>query len=150
MARRRIQAGARGDDPRGRGDEGRRPRLLYWDLVRKLRNAGSGITVIITNDAWFGRTVFQEYQANVVRMRAIETRSAFVRVANTGISGFVDPMGRYTGETALFVPAVEAEDVPITAGKTVYVRYGDYVAWIAIAGLALTAGTVRMRGRRTA
>jgi apolipoprotein N-acyltransferase len=125
---------------------------LYWDLVRKLRNAGSGFAVIITNDAWFGRTVFQEYQANTVRMRAIENRMALVRVANTGISGFVDPMGRYTGETALFVTAVEAEDVPITAEKTIYTRYGDYVAWLAIAGLALASAsvTIRERRRRTA
>jgi apolipoprotein N-acyltransferase len=123
---------------------------LYWDLVRKLRSAGAGFTVIITNDAWFGRTVFQEYQANTVRMRAIENRMALVRVANTGISGFVDPMGRYSGETALFVPAVEAEEVPITSVRTVYTRYGDYVAWIAIAGLVLASGTVRMRKRRTA
>jgi apolipoprotein N-acyltransferase len=123
---------------------------LYWDLVRKLRNAGAAFTVIITNDAWFGRTVFQQYQANTVRMRAIENRCAFVRVANTGISGFVDPLGRYTKETALFVPAVEAEDVPITTGLTIYTRYGDWVAWIAIAGLVLLSARVRMRKGRTA
>jgi apolipoprotein N-acyltransferase len=121
---------------------------LYWDLVRKLRNAGAGFMVIVTNDAWFGRTVFQQYQANTVRMRAIENRMALVRVANTGISGFVDPMGRYTGETALFVPAIEAEDVPITAGRTVYTRYGDWVAWLAIAGLALASATAKVRERR--
>ena len=71
-----------------------------------------------------------------------------MRVANTGISGFVDPMGRYTDETALFVPAVEAEDVPITAARTVYTRYGDYVAWLAIAGLALASVSVKIRARR--
>lgn len=112
---------------------------LYFDLSRSLRNHGADLQVVITNDAWFGRTVFQDFVADVVRMRAIETRSAFVRVSNSGISGFVDPMGRYHGRTALYVPAVAVEDVPIVKMRTVYVRVGDIVAWLAIGGLAVTA-----------
>jgi apolipoprotein N-acyltransferase len=121
---------------------------LYWDLVRRLKNAGADFQVIITNDAWFGRTVFQQYQANTVRMRAIENRCAFVRVANTGISGFVDPLGRYSKETALFVPAVEVEDVPITTKRTIYGMLGDFVAWLALAGLAAAAVVARSKERR--
>jgi len=109
---------------------------LYFDLARRVRNAGADFQVVITNDAWFGRTVFQTLLADVVRMRAIETRSSFVRAANTGISGFVDPMGRYHARTAIFVPAVEVQDVPVTRVRTVYSRVGDVVAWIAIASLA--------------
>lgn len=108
---------------------------LYFDLARDLRNRGASLQAIITNDAWFGRTLFQQYQANTVRLRAIENRSAFVRVANTGISGFVDPLGRYHHRTELFVPAVETWEVPLTTGRTVYDRLGDVVVWLAIAGL---------------
>jgi len=108
---------------------------FYWDLARSLRNAGAGLQVIITNDAWFGRSVFQTYQANSVRLRAIENRSSFVRVANTGISGFVDPLGRYHGLTGLFVEAVEVHDVPVTSTRTIYDRTGDVVAWAALIGL---------------
>ncbi len=121
---------------------------LYFDLSRALRNAGADLQVVITNDAWFGRTVFQDFVADVVRMRAIETRSAFVRVANTGISGFVDPMGRYHGRTGLYVPAVEVEDVPIVKTRTIYTRVGDVVAWLAIAGLVATSSlALRNDGR---
>ena len=108
---------------------------FYWDLGRSLRNAGAGLQIIITNDAWFGRSVFQAYQANSVRMRAIENRSSFVRVANTGISGFVDPLGRYHRKTDLFVEAVEVRDVPLTSVRTLYNRMGDVVAWAALLGL---------------
>ena len=111
---------------------------FYFDLSRRLRAAGADLQVVITNDAWFGRTVFQSLMADVIRMRAIETRSAIVRVANTGISGFVDPLGRYEGRTDLFVEAVEVQEVPITTGKTLYVRIGDAAAWAAILGLSLT------------
>lgn len=121
---------------------------LYFDLARRLRNAGAQLQVVITNDAWFGRTVFQSFQADVVRMRAIENRCAFIRAANTGISGFVDPLGRYHGRTRLFVPAVEVHDVPITDVRTVYDRIGDAVAWLAIAGLGVTVIVAR-RSRRS-
>jgi len=110
---------------------------LYFDLARTLRNGGASFQAILTNDAWFGRTLFQDYQANTVRLRAIENRSAFVRVANTGISGFVDPRGRYHRRTGLFVPAIETWEVPLTKGRTVYDRLGDWVAWVAIGGLGI-------------
>jgi len=124
---------------------------FYFDLSRRLRNEGADLQAVITNDAWFGRTVFQDLLSDVARMRAIETRSSIVRVANTGISGFVDPLGRFRGRTALFEEAVEVDDVEVTAGKTLYVRIGDVVAWAAIAGLlvAILAALSR-RSSRTA
>jgi apolipoprotein N-acyltransferase len=125
---------------------------LYFDLSRALRRQGADVQVVITNDAWFGRTVFQELLADVARMRAIETRSAFVRAANTGISGFIDPSGRFHRRTELFEEAVEVLDVPVTAGRTVYVRVGDLVAWVAVAvsAVALAATLVHSRRQRKA
>ncbi len=117
---------------------------LFAELARDLRNAGAQVQVVITNDAWFARSLFQVYQANALRMRAIENRTAFVRVANTGISGFVDRRGRYHQQTGLFESAVEVRDVRISNRRTVYNRIGDLVAWIAVAGL----GLAWVRGRR--
>ena len=120
---------------------------LYWDLARSLRNAGAGLEAIITNDAWFGRTFFQRYQADSARMRAIENRCAFVRVANTGISGFVDPWGRYHARTGLFEKRVGVEDILVTSSLTVYDRIGDLMAWLAIAGLVVAVLTARRSER---
>jgi apolipoprotein N-acyltransferase len=112
---------------------------LYFDLQRGLRNAGARVQAVITNDAWFGTTFFQAYQANTVRLRAIENRSSFVRVANTGISMFVDPRGRDAERTELLVEEVRVNDVPLTDGRTVYDRIGDVPAWAAIATFAAAA-----------
>ncbi len=119
---------------------------LFPDLARELKNAGAEYQVIITNDAWFGRTPFQYYQANAVRLRAIENRSEFVRVANTGISGFVDRRGRYHEKTALFEIAVAARDVSRSSRPTVYNRIGDAVVWVLIAGLLVAILRARMAG----
>jgi apolipoprotein N-acyltransferase len=108
---------------------------LFAELARGLRNAGAEFQVVVTNDAWFGRTFFQTYQANVLRLRAIENRSAFVRVANTGISGFVDTLGRYHQLTPLFDSAVEVRSIQRTSGRTVYSRLGDAIIWPVLLGL---------------
>jgi len=118
---------------------------LFADLARSLRNNGARLQVVITNDAWFGRTFFQRYQADALRLRAIENRSAFVRVANTGISGFVDRYGRYDERTPLFEKAVEVRDVRLSEERTLYDRTGDAIVWVLLLGLL---GVVAVGRRR--
>jgi apolipoprotein N-acyltransferase len=112
---------------------------LFFDLHRALRNAGADLQLVVTNDAWFGKSYFQAYQANTVRLRAIENRTSFVRVANSGISMFVDPLGRDFERTELDVEAVRTRDLPVVTRRTVYDRVGNVVAWAAIATLGAGA-----------
>ena len=108
---------------------------LYFDLQRRLRNSGARIQAVITNDAWFGTTFFQTYQANTDRLRAIENRTSFVRVANSGISAFIDPLGRDLVWTDLNVEDVRVRELPLAGPPTVYDRIGDVPAWLAVAAL---------------
>jgi apolipoprotein N-acyltransferase len=80
-------------------------------------------------------------------MRAIENRSSFVRVANTGISMFVDPLGRDAERTELLAEEVRVHDVPLTDARTVYDRIGDVAAWAAIAAFAVATIVAWRRGR---
>ena len=67
---------------------------IFPDLVRKFRDAGADIFINITNEAWFERSTepFQHLAISIVR--AVENRRWFIRSANTGISGAIDPWGR--------------------------------------------------------
>ncbi|MFA6216721.1 MAG: apolipoprotein N-acyltransferase [Candidatus Omnitrophota bacterium] len=73
---------------------------LFPELSRVFVQKGAGFLVVMTNDAWFGKTsaAYQHCAASV--FRAVENRRPVVRSANTGISGFVDPKGRITALVA--------------------------------------------------
>jgi apolipoprotein N-acyltransferase len=109
---------------------------LFPVLARELRNAGSDFQVVITNDAWFGRSLFQGYLVNALRLRSIENRTSYVRAANTGISGFFDRRGGATRLTRLFEEQVITGDIALSEGPTLYNRIGDWPVWLALALLA--------------
>lgn len=120
----------------------------FEDLARRYRAEGADFLVNITNDSWFGTTAAPYQHAAHLVMRAIETRMGIARAANTGISEFVDPLGGTHLRTPLDVERVEADTVWTTAGRTLYVRWGDWVGLLALIGTAalIVAGLVRRGG----
>lgn len=118
----------------------------FASLTREYRHAGSNYLVNMTNDAWYGRkawygrtTALWQHPAHLV-MRAIEQRVGVARAANTGISMFVDPLGRTYERTELFEPAVRVAPVYTTDVVTLYARWGDWLAsGAALAAAALAA-----------
>ena len=133
----------------------------YAAASRAYRMEGADVLVNITNDAWYGRastntwtTALWQHPAHLV-MRAIENRVGVARSANTGISLFVDPVGRMHEPTRLFEEDVRVAEVLTTDILTVYTRYGDLLGnACAAASLALMvlvvfkrAGPGRMVGR---
>ncbi|RMH03933.1 MAG: hypothetical protein D6704_11955 [Nitrospirae bacterium] len=91
----------------------------------------------MTNDAWFGRTVAPYQHYATVVFRAIETRRAFARAANTGISGFVAPTGRILAATPIFTQQAITGEIPLRTSSTVYTAYGDVFAWICVIMVAV-------------
>jgi len=121
----------------------------FEDLARRYRADGADFLVNITNDAWFGRTAAPYQHAAHLVMRAIETRMGVARAANTGISEFLDPLGYTHLRTPLEVQRVEADTVWTTAGRTPYVRLGDWVGILVLVGTgALVAAGLVRRGPR--
>lgn len=108
----------------------------FEDLARRYRRSGADFLVNITNDSWYGRTAAPYQHAAHLVMRAIETRMGIARSASTGISQFVDPLGYTFQSTSLYVLDVQARQVLTTDGRTLYVRWGDWVALVVLVGTA--------------
>lgn len=111
----------------------------FPDLCRYLVAKGSRLLINITNDAWFLKSSapYQHAQASV--FRAVENRVTVVRAANTGLSCWIDPVGRVRDTVKdkgdeLFVTGVRTW--PIVLGpeaRTFYNVWGDVFVALCLA-----------------
>ena len=93
----------------------------YTEYVRK----GARAMTIITNDAWWGDTPGYKQHLSYASLRAIETRRAIARCANTGISAIISPSGEILQPTPWWEPAVIESQIPLRDDITFYVSHGD-------------------------
>ena len=93
----------------------------YTGYIRK----GAKAMTIITNDAWWGDTPGYRQHLSYASLRAIETRRAIARCANTGISAIISPSGEITQPTPWWEPAVIEGSVPLRDDITFFVSHGD-------------------------
>ncbi|HUP19129.1 MAG TPA: apolipoprotein N-acyltransferase [Gemmatimonadota bacterium] len=120
---------------------------IFPDVSRGLVRSGADFLTNITNDAWFGRSAAPYQHASHLTLRAVEHRVSVLRSANTGISGWVDPLGRYRERTPLYEAAVVSAELPIPGITTPYTRWGDWVPLVALWtwGLWALVGAARRR-----
>ena len=129
------------------------PLICYEDLMpalsrRFVGNERANLLVNLTNDAWYGRSAAPWQHARLARWRALETRRALVRSTNTGVTTVIDPAGRMSEPLPLFSEGVLTATVPLMETETLYVRYGDWFAWLmtlAAAAAAARRGFARTR-----
>ena len=97
---------------------------IFPEISRDTVVRGANLLVNLTNDAWYGKSSAPYQSLSMAVLRAVENRRSLIRAANTGISGFVDPLGRVTAQTAIFTEAAFAAQVPMLDQATVFGRYG--------------------------
>jgi apolipoprotein N-acyltransferase len=98
----------------------------------------------VTNDAWYGRSSGPYQHFAIARTRAVEEGLPLVRVANNGISGVVDGVGRVTARIDLDTVGYADLPLPAAHAQTLYARTGD---WTFLALLFLGAIPVAFRVR---
>jgi len=96
----------------------------------------------VTNDAWYGRSSGPYQHFAIARARAVEEGLPLVRIANNGISGVVDPLGRVLVRTHLDAIGYVDSALPAAVSRTPYVRVGD---WMLAGLLVLGAVPVALR-----
>lgn len=117
----------------------------FPQLSRGFRLGGSDFLVSITNDAWFGRSLAPYQHASFLVLRAIENRVAIVRSGNTGVSGFVDPRGRWRERSDLFTKRIVSGRIPLATARTFYTRFGDLTVQLSysVMGVFLVLAVLR-------
>ncbi len=107
--------------------------LIFPELGRTQVKNGATLLINLTNDAWYGRTSAPYQHFSTAVFRAVETKRSLIRAANTGISGFIDPVGRIQQTTGLFETAAIHQPVPLMEVKTIYTQKGDIFAQVCLA-----------------
>jgi apolipoprotein N-acyltransferase len=109
----------------------------FPQLGRAYSLAGANALAVLTNDYWWGRTVFAAWHAQMMGARARELGLPVVRATNSGISSLTGADGRMLARTANF--EVRTLTVPLrvaSGGPTFYAVHGDWVVGLLLAALA--------------
>ena len=135
--------------------------ICFEDIVpsmvaRMLHEPGSGAArradflVNITNDGWF-RAGQMPQHLQAALFRSIEHRVATARSVNTGISGFVDPVGRVGGTVPAETEGWSAQRLLLDRRVTPYTRVGDAfpITCVALTAAVCVAGILRNRRNRS-
>jgi len=104
-----------------------------------------GWMINLTNDGWFGNSPGPYQHFHQARVRAIEEGLPLVRAANTGISAVVESLGRNIQELPLGAEGVLDAPLPRPVKPTLFVRFGDSLAALMLAGAVALVIRRRMR-----
>ena len=129
---------------------------VFAYLSRKAANSGAELLINQTNDAWFDGSGGPEQHLSHCVFRAVENRVPVVRSANTGVSCYIDYVGRidafaledgrrtgFAGTRGFRVPILTADQ-----DLTLYRRYGDIVLGIPCACVTIAFFVLVMINKR--
>ncbi|MCZ4123683.1 apolipoprotein N-acyltransferase [Streptomyces sp. H39-S7] len=124
----------------------------FPDMSRKLVDSGAELLVAESSTSSFQGSWAPPQHASLAALRAAETWRPMVHATLTGISAVYDgrgrPVGKWLGTSASTAAVYQ---VPLSAGRSPYVRFGDWVPHLALVLVVVAAGyEVSLRVRRSA
>ena len=121
--------------------------LAIWPLICyeaifpqevRVSNRLVDLLINVTNDTWYGNSSGPYQHLEISRMRAIENGLPMLRVANNGISAFIDPVGRILSKTELNQVTVLDNYVPKKLSEeTSFSKYNPSILLIQVLGVLI-------------
>jgi apolipoprotein N-acyltransferase len=105
---------------------------IYGEFVTDYVRKGANLLCVITNDGWWDNSAAPRQHLSFASLRAIETRRAVARAANTGISGFINQKGEIIVQSAYGETTSLLGVLKLNEKQTFYVRFGDIIAKICL------------------
>jgi apolipoprotein N-acyltransferase len=105
--------------------------VIFPRYSRAISLIGGTALVNISNDSWYGDSPASRQSLAMGVFRAVENRTPFLRVAQSGVSAIVTDKGQIVSETPLFIETtLTGEFTPKAGAPTVYAEMGDMFSWI--------------------
>ncbi|RKH18666.1 apolipoprotein N-acyltransferase [Corallococcus praedator] len=111
---------------------------LFPSYVAEEVRQGAELLLTLSNDSWFSGTPAPRLHLMHAAFRSIETRTAQVRVTNSGVSAFIDPAGTWTSEMEDNQRSSVVMRVP--AAERLHSLAGAWGDWLGPVALALSVG----------
>jgi len=113
----------------------------FTDYIRE----GAQAVFVMTNDGWWDDTGGYRQHLWLSSVRAIETRREVVRSANVGACAFIDQRGKILEQTDYDRAGFLRGTMRLNDSQTLYVRWGDIVARVALllAGMIVLGNLTR-------
>ncbi len=105
---------------------------IFSDLVAKGVEQGGEFIINSSNDAWFAHPAGKKVHLALSLFRTIEYRQYLIRTTNTGLSGVIDPYGRFI-EKSLIKPNTQGYSViklPIEKISSFYQKHPNLIKYI--------------------
>ena len=100
--------------------------LFPSEMITATNLTKSSAIINATNDAWYGDSSGPRQHFAMAQYRAIERGLPVIRVANTGISGVIDPLGRVINQIPLMQQSAVTAPLPHSlTERTIYDRYKE-------------------------
>lgn len=117
--------------------------------VRPLVADGAEAIVVTTNNRSYRRSGNSAQHVETSRMRAAETGRPVLHASISGITAVIDAGGKVRTTTDLFERTVVRGTVETRTGETLFVRLGEWVLLVALAGVATAVVVAVRRARRS-
>ncbi len=105
---------------------------IYGEFYAGYIRHGANAVFIVTNDGWWDDTPGYKQHIKFASLRAIETRRAIARSANTGTSAFLNQRGDILQATKYEEAIAIRGNIKFNEEMTFYVKWGDILGRIAI------------------
>lgn len=122
---------------------------IFPEQAQERVRQGANLLVNISNDAWFGATSAPLQHLYLTALRAVEQGRWIVRSTNTGISAYIDPLGRIQLAGPQFEALSAAAVVRSRTETTLYHALHTPLRIALIALTTLLGGIIILRGKHT-
>jgi apolipoprotein N-acyltransferase len=116
--------------------------LGFPDLGRALARRGADIVIVQSMTSSFQGTWAPEQHASRATVRAVEIGRPVVHVGLTGVSAAFDTRGDRLAWMGTARRGATVITVPLATERTLYDRWGDWVAWASVAIALVTVGAM--------
>ena len=115
--------------------------VLFPSLIRQAVSDGATLLISGGNDGVFGDPAVAQVHADAAQIRAVEAGRYLIRAMKSGTSAIIDPQGRELIRSRSAEPVLLMHPVSPLSGRTPYMRWGDWVVWLAACWLVVALVT---------